>query len=103
MDRFPVIITAGAMLLGWIAGTMAVTDPAVIGYLPSTPSDKAGVPAEVSTAVRYTAGIVGALIVMPRERLARPAPATEAAAAQGTIPRTSFLRSRARPRRVLPN
>ena len=29
MDRFPHIITAGGMLLGWIAGQMAVTDPAV--------------------------------------------------------------------------
>ena len=26
MDRFPMIITIGGMLLGWIAGTMAVTD-----------------------------------------------------------------------------
>ena len=34
MDRFPVIITLGGMLLGWIAGTMAVTDPAVMPYLP---------------------------------------------------------------------
>jgi YjbE family integral membrane protein len=34
MDRFPFIITAGAMLLGWIAGTMAHTDPAVVGWLP---------------------------------------------------------------------
>ncbi|MBU2409701.1 MAG: TerC family protein, partial [Gammaproteobacteria bacterium] len=29
MDRFPIIITAGGMLLGWIAGTMAVSDPAL--------------------------------------------------------------------------
>jgi hypothetical protein len=28
MDRFPIIITAGGMLLGWIAGTLAVSDPA---------------------------------------------------------------------------
>ncbi len=34
MDRFPIIITIGGMLLGWIAGTMAHTDPAVIGWLP---------------------------------------------------------------------
>jgi YjbE family integral membrane protein len=27
MDRFPVIITMGAALLGWVAGDMAVTDP----------------------------------------------------------------------------
>ena len=36
MDRFPVIITAGGMLLGWIAGTMAHSDPAVVGYLPQS-------------------------------------------------------------------
>ncbi|MGE8397220.1 MAG: TerC family protein, partial [Comamonas sp.] len=27
MDRYPVIIVAGGMLLGWIAGGMLVTDP----------------------------------------------------------------------------
>jgi YjbE family integral membrane protein len=27
MDRFPIIITAGAGLLGWVAGEMALTDP----------------------------------------------------------------------------
>jgi YjbE family integral membrane protein len=64
MDRYPVIITAGGMLLGWIAGTMAVSDPAVIGYMPSTPADKPGMPAEVSAAARYGAGIIGALLVL---------------------------------------
>lgn len=34
MDRFPVIITVGGMLLGWIAGTMAHSDPAVVAYIP---------------------------------------------------------------------
>src|SRR5262249_15137021 len=29
MNRFPIIITAGAALLGWVAGEMAVTDPAI--------------------------------------------------------------------------
>jgi len=29
MDRFPIIITIGAGLLGWIAGDLSVTDPAV--------------------------------------------------------------------------
>jgi YjbE family integral membrane protein len=64
MDRYPMIITAGGMLLGWIAGTMAVTDPAIIGYMPSTPADKPGLPPEVSAAVRYGAGIAGALLVL---------------------------------------
>ncbi len=36
MDRFPLIITVGGMLLGWIAGTMAQTDPALRDWLPQT-------------------------------------------------------------------
>jgi YjbE family integral membrane protein len=51
MDRFPIIITLGGMLLGWIAGTMAVTDPAVAPYLPA------------DVWVRYAAGVGGALLV----------------------------------------
>ena len=30
MERFPVIITAGAGILGWVAGEMLVTDPSVV-------------------------------------------------------------------------
>ncbi len=33
MTRFPVIITIGAGLLGWVAGEMAVSDPAVTGWM----------------------------------------------------------------------
>jgi YjbE family integral membrane protein len=33
MGRFPVIITLGAGLLGWVAGEMALTDPAVTGFV----------------------------------------------------------------------
>ena len=33
MDRFPFIITAGGMLLGWIAGSMAHSDPALVAWL----------------------------------------------------------------------
>lgn len=36
MQRFPVVITLGAMLLGWIAGQMAYTDPAVRAFLPES-------------------------------------------------------------------
>ena len=64
MDRFPIIITVGGMLLGWIAGTMAVTDPAVIDHLPTVPADKPGLPPEVNDVVRYGAGVVGALFVL---------------------------------------
>jgi YjbE family integral membrane protein len=33
MTRFPVIITIGAALLGWVAGEMAVSDPALTGWM----------------------------------------------------------------------
>jgi YjbE family integral membrane protein len=33
MERFPVIVTLGAGLLGYVAGEMAVGDPAIKGYL----------------------------------------------------------------------
>jgi YjbE family integral membrane protein len=64
MDRFPMIITVGGMLLGWIAGTMAVTDPAVAFSLPHTLSDKPGALPDVAATVRYGAGVAGALLVL---------------------------------------
>ena len=64
MDRFPVIIVVGGMLLGWIAGTMAVTDPGILPYLPTTPADKPGALPMVSDLLRYGAGLAGALIVL---------------------------------------
>ena len=33
MERFPVIITIGAGLLGWVSGDMAATDPVVKGWV----------------------------------------------------------------------
>jgi YjbE family integral membrane protein len=35
MERYPVIITLGAAVLGWTAGEMAVTDPAVADWIKS--------------------------------------------------------------------
>jgi len=37
MDRFPVVITLGAALLGWIAGDMLVSDVALKPYLAGAP------------------------------------------------------------------
>lgn len=34
MDRLPSIVTLGGMLLGWIAGTMAYSDPAATPWVP---------------------------------------------------------------------
>jgi predicted tellurium resistance membrane protein TerC len=69
MDRFPIIIVIGGMLLGWIAGTMAVTDPAVVGYLPTTQEPGTTIP-EVIASVRYGAGVAGALLVLAIGKLA---------------------------------
>ena len=52
MDRFPIIITLGGMLLGWIAGQMLYTDPGLKPYLPA------------SKAWEYGAAIAGALLVL---------------------------------------
>ena len=68
MDRFPLIITAGGMLLGWIAGTLAVGDPAVVDHL--TPG----------RGTHHVAGVAGALFVLVvGTMLAKRAPATPVA------------------------
>ena len=53
IDRFPLIVTGGAGLLGWIAGGMMVTDPAIVKQF-----------GEGITAYGTIAGIVGAVGVM---------------------------------------
>jgi YjbE family integral membrane protein len=60
MDRFPLIITLGGMLLGWIAGTMLISDPAVVRldawtWVPKIPQ---------TDTIKYAAGIAGALLVL---------------------------------------
>lgn len=61
MDRFPMIITLGGMLLGWIAGTMVLSDPALV-----SPDTLAWMPkiAPVGDALKYGAGAAGALLVL---------------------------------------
>jgi YjbE family integral membrane protein len=57
MDRFPFVITLGGMLLGWIAGTMALSDPAVTAHIPE------------SDGLRYVCGAAGALLVFAAGKL----------------------------------
>lgn len=63
MERFPVIIVLGGMLLGWIAGTMVVTDPGLTPYFPTDVAVE-GKAAHVSAWVNYGAGIAGAALVL---------------------------------------
>ncbi len=62
MDRFPMIITLGGMLLGWIAGTMALSDPAVLERI---------VPGQTAAPAlwHYASGVLGALAVLAAGRL----------------------------------
>jgi len=82
MDRYPMIITLGGMLLGWIAGTMIVTDPALVN-----PQVMPGMPKfEATDMIRYGAGIAGALLVLAIGKFItarKSAKASPAAAAAG--------------------
>jgi predicted tellurium resistance membrane protein TerC len=53
MDRYPMVITAGGALLGWIGGGMIVTDPALPANL------LAGVPY-----AKTLAAVAGAILVV---------------------------------------
>jgi predicted tellurium resistance membrane protein TerC len=64
MDRYPFIIIVGGMLLGWIAGTMAVTDPAVAAWVPTKAPSKPGAAPEIASMVYYGAAVIGALFVL---------------------------------------
>jgi len=60
MNRFPIIITLGGMLLGWIAGTMAVSDPAVAN--PDVLPRMLKLPQ--TEWLGYGAGVAGVLLVL---------------------------------------
>ncbi|MDX9969777.1 MAG: TerC family protein [Hydrogenophaga sp.] len=87
MARFPVIITLGGMLLGWIAGGMLVTDPAFVNPDQWTWAPKLGTlndkgEAVISGTLYWTAHIAGALLVLALGKWAasrKPQSAEEAA------------------------
>ncbi len=53
-DRFPLLIPAGAALLGWVAGEMLISDPFVASMFGS----------ETVHALEYPAAVAGAVIVL---------------------------------------
>jgi len=65
MDRFPVIITIGAGLIGWVAGEMLATDLALKDWLSGLgfvyKEDK---PFMGETSLELVAGAVGVVIVV---------------------------------------
>ncbi len=58
LDRFPILVWAGAALLGWIAGEVIATDPVVTAYL----NHAYGV--AVAQTVEYASAAAGAVLVL---------------------------------------
>lgn len=70
LERFPVLVWAGALLLGWIAGEMLVSDPLVVDRLTALgqglvlpDAEHGGVLMPVSR-ILYAAAAIGALVVL---------------------------------------
>jgi YjbE family integral membrane protein len=66
MERFPIIITIGAALLGFLAGEMVVTDPAVIGWFGEMPHSAAKIAGAVCAI-----GVVAVGLTLQRRAKAR--------------------------------
>jgi YjbE family integral membrane protein len=65
MERWPVIITVGGGLLGFVAGEMLVTDPALAGWMESVGIHfNDGHPAIGEVKLALVAGVVGAAVVV---------------------------------------
>jgi len=60
IERFPIIVWLGAALLGFIAGEIALSDPAISGWV----SDKAAAMGSTAHDLERIAGLVGAAFVV---------------------------------------
>jgi YjbE family integral membrane protein len=82
MGRFPIIITLGAALLGWIAGEIMVTDPALVDWVKANAAwlhDWKVAPAVGAAFVV----ILGKMIAARHEAEAKEVPVASQAAAEG--------------------
>jgi YjbE family integral membrane protein len=68
LDRVPLLVWAGAALLGWVAGEMIVSDPWLVGQLGEPLAHKADIPVAIAGAV-----IVLGMGYILRQRAAREA------------------------------
>ena len=72
MERFPIIITVGAGLLGWVAGEMAMSDPAIKGWT------------EQQHALHWIAPAIGAILVVAVGKYLAKMAADQTPASDGT-------------------
>jgi YjbE family integral membrane protein len=70
MERFPVIVTAGGALLGFVAGEMAVTDPALGGWMSANFQMLDNRPVLAGFRLEVIVGLAGALLVVLVGKLA---------------------------------
>lgn len=68
MERFPVIITLGAALLGWLAGEMILTDPALEARFGELPHTTLYIGSAIGAAL-----VVGLGLMIKRRQQAQPA------------------------------
>jgi predicted tellurium resistance membrane protein TerC len=72
MERFSIIITAGGALLGFVAGEMAVSDPALREWMGANFQTLEGKPALAGVRLEIIVGLTGAaLVVLTGKLLAR--------------------------------
>lgn len=64
MDRFPIIVTLGGALLGFVAGQMLVTDPGLVGWIGSHFEMTAGKPTLLGLQLEILVGLLGAVAVV---------------------------------------
>ncbi|WP_342359412.1 TerC family protein [Terrarubrum flagellatum] len=72
LSRFPILVWAGAALLGWVAGEMFLGDPKLLEWLQSTAphlvhqvgADQSATGKEAVKWLEYTAAIIGAVFVV---------------------------------------
>jgi YjbE family integral membrane protein len=64
MERWPIIITIGAGLIGYVAGEMAITDPAIGSWVKATFEHVQDRPVLVGMGLELLCGLVGAALVV---------------------------------------
>jgi YjbE family integral membrane protein len=64
MERWPMIITIGAALLGFVAGEMAITDPAIGGWVKATFAHVNDRPVLAGVSLEILCGLAGAAFVV---------------------------------------
>jgi YjbE family integral membrane protein len=86
MERWPVIITIGGGLLGFVAGEMLVTDPALNGWLTGLGVEFDGDKPKVGgLSLEIICGLVGAVIVIAAGTLLGKRKAMKAAAHEAVV------------------